>query len=99
MFPNFMYFQFSPVLTTLQQIDVNKYELKNEIVFAQPSQIESSQQVSFNDPEIRQIYQDFDGSQQQAFFHALKNRLAIIQGPPGSFLDFCSSIRKDMYCT
>jgi hypothetical protein len=78
-----MYFQYFPVLTTLQQIDVNKYELKNEIVFAQPSQ--SSQQVSFNDPEIRQIYQDFDGSQQQAFFHALTNRLAIIQGPPGSF--------------
>jgi hypothetical protein len=74
------------VLSTLQQIDVNKYKLKNEIVFAQPSQIEQSKQVNFYDLKIQEILGDFDDSQRQAFFHALKDRLAIIQGPPGKLL-------------
>jgi hypothetical protein len=84
--PSINLFGFSTVLSTLQQIDVNKYKLKNEMVFAQPSQIERSKQINFFDPKIREIFRDFDDSQRQAFFHALTDRLAIIQGPPGKLL-------------
>jgi hypothetical protein len=97
--PSINLFGFSTVLSTLQQIDVNKYKLKNEMVFAQPSQIERSKQVNFFDPKIREIFRDFDDSQRQAFFHALTDRLAIIQGPPGELLPlpFDKKICRQMF--
>jgi hypothetical protein len=73
-------------LSTLQKIDLTRYQLKDEIVHAKPSLFDADDDdhfVNVYDPHIMEISRDLDPSQEEAFSHALTNKLAIIQGPPG----------------
>ncbi len=81
-------FDLLSVLSTLQKIDLNRYQLKDEIVHVRPSLFgdnDDDHVVDIYDPNIMEISRDFDDSQDEAFSYALSNKLAIIQGPPGEW--------------
>lgn len=84
-------FDLFSVLSTLQKIDLNRYKLKDEIVHVRPSlfgEDDDDHVVDIYNPHIMEISRDFDDSQDEAFSHALTNKLAIIQGPPGECGNF-----------
>ena len=70
-----------PALEALKEMEIERFKLRTAIVNAEaPLSVDIPEQV-FED--ISQLAKPLDDSQEEAFFHCLTNKLAIIQGPPG----------------
>jgi hypothetical protein len=69
-----------PVLSALQETNIDDFRLCKPIVHAQP--LDPRPEVT--SPEVLSIASGLDDSQRAAFIHCLTNKLAIIQGPPGT---------------
>ena len=78
-----------PVLKALQTLSIHDMALKTEIVFTdgtevrRPSYITDSVKIIL-DEEIEHYENQLEKTQMEAFKYALLNRVAVIQGPPGT---------------
>ena len=78
-----------PVLKAFQSLSIHDMALKTEIVFTDgaearhPSYITDSFKIIL-DQEMEHYESQLEKSQMEAFKYALLNRVAVIQGPPGT---------------
>ena len=78
-----------PVLKALQTLSIHDMALKTEIVFTdgtevrRPSYITDSVKIIL-DEEMEHYENQLEKTQMEAFKYALLNRVAVIQGPPGT---------------
>ena len=78
-----------PVLKAFQSLSIHDMALKTEIVFTDgaearhPSYITDSFKIIL-DEEMEHYESQLEKSQMEAFKYALLNRVAVIQGPPGT---------------
>ena len=78
-----------PVLKALQTLSIHDMALKMEIVFTdgtevrRPSYITDSVKIIL-DEEMEHYENQLEKTQMEAFKYALLNRVAVIQGPPGT---------------
>ena len=78
-----------PVLKALQTLSIHDMALKTEIVFTdgtevrRPSYITDSVRIIL-DEEMEHYENQLEKTQMEAFKYALLNRVAVIQGPPGT---------------
>ena len=78
-----------PVLKAFQSLPIHDTALKTEIVFTdgtearRPSYMTDSVKTIL-DEEMKHYENEFEKTQMEAFKYALLNRVAVIQGPPGT---------------
>ena len=78
-----------PVLKSFQSLSIHDMALKTEIVFTDgaearhPSYMTDSFKIIL-DQEMEHYESQLEKSQMEAFKYALLNRVAVIQGPPGT---------------
>ena len=94
-----------PVLKAFQSLSIHDMTLKTEIVFAdgtekrRPSYITDSVKIIL-DENMGHYENQLEKTQMEAFKYAFSNRVAVIQGPPGTgiLFVFCFDLFDNNIC-
>ena len=78
-----------PVLKALQNLSIHDMALKMEIVFTDGTEVRRPNYITDSvkivlDEEMKHYENQLEKTQMEAFKYALLNRVAVIQGPPGT---------------
>ena len=81
-----------PVLEAFQNFSMESFALKSELVYGKKAKIETLRRPAYLNQDVVKainkhspyVTAGLEKSQHAAFIHALTNKLAIIQGPPGT---------------
>ena len=81
-----------PVLEAFQNFSMESFALKSELVYGKKAKIETLRRPAYLNQDVVKainkhspyVTAGLEKSQHAAFIHALTNKVAIIQGPPGT---------------
>ena len=81
-----------PVLEAFQNFSMESFALKSELAYGKKAKIETLRRPAYLNQDVVQainkhisnVTSGLEKSQCAAFIHALTNKVAIIQGPPGT---------------